>query len=270
MSIEHLLLAVSLVLLLSVFGSKVSGRVGVPALLLFLVLGMLAGSDGPGGIEFDDPRLAQSLGVVALTFILFAGGFDTHWDSVRPVLWPALALATLGVALTAVLVGWFATAVLGFAWLEGLLLGAIVSSTDAAAIFAVLRSKSIALTGRLKPLLELESGNNDPMAIFLTMGFTRLLADPSADMVDLVPMFVLQMALGAALGYGMGRGMVAPRERGAAGIRGLVSGVDHRPGAAELRRVGRGGRQRLSGGLPRRPGHGPPHHPPQEEPAAVP
>lgn len=208
MPIEYLFLAVATLLLLSVLGSKAAGRVGVPALLLFLVLGMLAGSDGPGGIAFDDPWLAQSLGVVALTFILFAGGLDTHWGSVRPVLGPAFALATLGVMLTAVSVGCFATALLGFSWLEGLLLGAIVSSTDAAAVFGVLRSRSIALKGRLKPLLELESGSNDPMAIFLTMGLTRLIMDSSAHLVDLVPMFVLQMVLGTALGYGMGRGLV--------------------------------------------------------------
>jgi cell volume regulation protein A len=203
------MLVVAILLLLCVLGSKVAGRVGVPALLLFLVLGMLAGSEGPGGIAFDDPWLAQSLGVVALTCILFAGGLDTHWPSVRPVLWRAGVLSTLGVALTALLVGWFATVVLGFSWLQGLLLGAILSSTDVAAVFGVLRSKSIALKGRLKPLLELESGSNDPMAIFLTMGFTRLLVEPDAHLIDLVPMFGLQMVLGAALGYGMGRGMVA-------------------------------------------------------------
>ena len=207
MPIEYLLLAVALLLLLCVFGSKAAGQVGVPALLLFLVLGMLAGSDGPGGIAFDDPWLAQSLGVVALTFILFAGGLDTRWGSVRPVLWPAVALATLGVALTALLVGWFTTAVLGFSWLEGLLLGAIISSTDAAAVFGVLRSKRIALKGGLQPLLELESGSNDPMAIFLTLGLTRLLVDPSARVVDLVPMFMLHMVLGTALGYGIGRSL---------------------------------------------------------------
>jgi cell volume regulation protein A len=209
MPIEHILLAVAILLLLSVLGSMISGRVGVPALLLFLVLGMLAGSEGLGGVEFDDPWLAQSLGVVALAFILFAGGLDTRWVQVHPVLGPALALATLGVVLTALSVGWFATAVLGSTWLEGLLLGAIVSSTDAAAVFGVLRSRSMGLQGQLRPLLELESGSNDPMAIFLTIGLTQLLVDPSAQLVDLVPKFILQMALGTAVGYGMGRGMGA-------------------------------------------------------------
>jgi cell volume regulation protein A len=203
-SIEYLLLAVALLLLLSVLGSKLLGHVSVPVLLLFLVLGMLAGSEGIVGIEFDDPWLAQSLGVMALAFILFAGGLDTRWVEVRPVLGPALALSTLGVALTALSVGWFATAVLGFSWLGGLLLGAIVSSTDAAAVFGVLRSRSMGLQGQLRPLLELESGSNDPMAIFLTTGLTQMMIDPSAQMVDLVPKFFLQMTLGAAAGYGMG------------------------------------------------------------------
>ncbi len=203
--IEYILLAAALLLGLSVLASKASSRLGVPALLLFLLLGMLAGSDGPGGIEFDDAWLAQSLGVVALVFILFAGGLDTRWEQVRSVIWPAFVLSTLGVALTALLTGWFATVVVGFSWLEGLLLGAIVSSTDAAAVFGVLSSKRISLKGRLKPLLELESGSNDPMAIFLTMGLTQLLVEPEPRVIDLVPMFFLQMTLGAALGYGMGR-----------------------------------------------------------------
>jgi cell volume regulation protein A len=205
MPIEYILLATALLLALSVLASKASSRLGVPALLLFLLLGMLAGSDGPGGIEFDDAWLAQSLGVVALVFILFAGGLDTPWEHVRSVIWPAFALSTLGVALTALLTGWFATVLLGFTWLEGLLLGAIVSSTDAAAVFGVLSSKNISLKGPLKPLLELESGSNDPMAIFLTIGLTRLLVDPEARVSDLVPIFFLQMTLGAGLGYGMGR-----------------------------------------------------------------
>jgi cell volume regulation protein A len=208
MPIEYFLLGVAALLFCSVLGSKASGRLGVPSLVFFLMLGMLAGSEGPGGIAFDDPWLAQSLGVVALICILFAGGLDTSWEQARPMVWPALALSTLGVSLTALSVGWFATAILGFSWLEGLLLGAIVSSTDAAAVFGVLSSRSIALTGGLKPLLELESGSNDPMAIFLTLGLTRLLVDPSAHLVDLVPTFFLQMALGAVVGYGMGWGIV--------------------------------------------------------------
>ena len=169
---------------------------------------MLAGSDGPGGIYFDDPWIAQSLGVVALAFILFAGGLDTHWESVRPVLWQGVALSTFGVLLTAALVGWFAKVVLDFSLLEGLLLGAVVSSTDAAAVFAVLRAKRVSLRGQLKPLLELESASNDPMAVFLTIGFIYLLTNPASSGIGLIPKFVLQMALGGVLGYGMGKGLI--------------------------------------------------------------
>lgn len=206
--VEYLLLGASLLLLPSVIASKASGRLGVPALLLFLVIGMLAGSDGPGGIHFDNPWLVQSLGVVALTFILFAGGMDTEWTSVRPVLWHGVALSTVGVGITAVAVAGFAVSALDMSWLEGLLLGSIVSSTDAAAVFAVLRTKQVSLKPLLKPLLELESGSNDPMAVFLTVGMIALLTRQDATPLDLVVLFVQQMALGAALGYSMGRLMV--------------------------------------------------------------
>jgi cell volume regulation protein A len=208
LTIESLLLAASGLLLLSVIASKASERLGVPALLLFLVIGMLAGSDGLGGIHFDNPWLAQSLGVVALAFILFAGGMDTEWVVVRSQFGRGLALSTLGVAITAGLVGGFAVTVIGMSWLEGLLIGAIVSSTDAAAVFAVMRSRSVSLRGPLKPLLELESGSNDPMAVFLTLGLLSLMTGASTSAIDLVPMFARQMTLGAAIGYGVGKLMV--------------------------------------------------------------
>jgi potassium/hydrogen antiporter len=208
LTMEYILLAASALLLLSVIASKASGRMGVPALLLFLLIGMLAGSDGLGGIHFDDPWSAQFLGVVALTFILFAGGMDTRWSSVRPVVGHGVALSTLGVGITAGLVGWFATVALDMSWIEGLLIGAIVSSTDAAAVFAVMRSRSVSLREPLKPLLELESGSNDPMAVFLTLGLISLITGSSGSPLDLIPMFVRQMALGAAIGYGMGKLMV--------------------------------------------------------------
>lgn len=205
--IEYILVGASVLILISVFASKASGRLGIPSLLLFILIGMLAGSDGPGGIEFADYRLAQSLGVIALSFILFSGGLDTDWRSVRPVLAKGLALSTLGVLITAVLVGSFTGLILDLSFIQGMLLGAIVSSTDAAAVFAVLRSKNVSLRGNLKPLLELESGSNDPMAVFLTIGMIGLLSDPAASMLDLIPMFVQQMAVGALLGYGMGKGI---------------------------------------------------------------
>jgi len=148
-SLVQVVVAAAVLLLASVFASKAAGRFGVPALLLFLAVGMLAGSDGPGGLPFDNPGLAQALGIVALAFILFGGGLDTSWTEVRPVAAPAVALATLGVLVTAGLTGWFASWLLGLSPLEGLLLGAIVSSTDAAAVFAVLRSRQVRLPPRL-------------------------------------------------------------------------------------------------------------------------
>ncbi|HIJ96590.1 MAG TPA: potassium/proton antiporter [Desulfuromonadales bacterium] len=205
---ELLMLAGSFLLLLGILASKISSRLGIPALVLFLAVGMLAGSEGPGGIHFDDPRLVQTVGVFALAYILFAGGLDTNWRSVRPVLREGMALSTLGVAITALLVGWFVHATLDFSWREGLLLGAIVSSTDAAAVFAVLRSRGVNLRGNLKPLLELESGSNDPMAVFLTLGMVMLLTEPTASVLSLAPMVIWQMAAGAAFGYLSGKGAV--------------------------------------------------------------
>ncbi|HEY7534817.1 MAG TPA: potassium/proton antiporter [Thermodesulfobacteriota bacterium] len=207
-SIEYILVGGSILLLLSIIASKASDKLGIPALLIFLVVGMLAGSEGLGGIEFDNPLLAQSLGIVALSFILFAGGLDTDWESIRPLLWRGLTLSTVGVLITSLLIGVFAVKVLNFSLLEGLLLGAIVSSTDAAAVFAVLRSRNVSLKEQLKRLLELESGSNDPMAVFLTIGLISLLVNPSASALKLVPMFFQQMAFGAVIGYLIGKGII--------------------------------------------------------------
>lgn len=204
-AIDYIMLAVAVILLLSVLGSKASNWLGIPALLIFLGLGMLAGSDGPGGIEFSDAHLTQSIGVVALVFILFAGGLDTAWDDVRNVARNALALSTIGVLFTALLVGFFAYAVLHVSLLEGLLLGAIVSSTDAAAVFSVLRSKNVGLKSPIKPLLEVESGSNDPMSVFLTTSLIGLLLNPGAPVYWLFISFVWQMAIGGLLGYAFGR-----------------------------------------------------------------
>ncbi|MCC9136585.1 potassium/proton antiporter [Pontibacter silvestris] len=207
-TIEDILLGASILLMISILISKSLGRLGIPALALFLGVGMLAGSEGIGGIYFDDSRTAQSLGTIALTIILFSGGLDTRWESIRPILWRGVTLSTLGVFITAILVGLFATYVLNFTLLEGLLLGAIVSSTDAAAVFSILRSKNIGLKNNLRPTLELESGSNDPMAYFLTVSFTFLLTNEGANIWQLVPMFFLQMSIGALMGVVMGRVMV--------------------------------------------------------------
>jgi cell volume regulation protein A len=204
LSVEQLLLLVAGLLGLSVLASKVSGTLGVPALILFLALGMLAGAEGLGGIQFNDVRVAQATGVVALIFILFSGGLDTAWRAVRPVLKEGIALATLGVFITALCVGLFAVAAMGFSLLEGMLLGAIISSTDAAAVFSVMRMRASRLPRKLESLIELESGSNDPMAVFLTVALIGLLTTPGSSVLNLIPTFFAQTALGVACGLAMG------------------------------------------------------------------
>lgn len=204
LSTENILLIGSLLLFFSVLAGKTSYKFGVPTLLLFLSVGMLAGSEGIGGIHFDDPKTAQFIGVVALNFILFAGGLDTDFKTIKPVLRQGAVLSTLGVLLTATSVGLFVHWVTPFSLYEGLLLGAIVSSTDAAAVFSILRSKNLALKHHLRPTLELESGSNDPMAYFLTIAFTGLVQRPNDSLWSLLPFFAQQISLGAALGLGFG------------------------------------------------------------------
>ncbi|MCK9278022.1 MAG: potassium/proton antiporter [Methanoculleus sp.] len=208
LTLEIIFLGISLLFLISIIANKFSERLGVPALLIFLVVGMLAGSEGPGGIPFDDPAIAQTIGVIALAYILFSGGLDTRWEQIQPVLWPGIALSTVGVVLTAVLLGAFAVLVLGLSPLTGFLLGAVVSSTDAAAVFSVLRMARARLQGNLRPFLEFESGSNDPMAVFLTTGIIALILTPGSSVLALVPMFVQQMVVGGLLGYGLGRFVV--------------------------------------------------------------
>ncbi|MDX9752668.1 MAG: potassium/proton antiporter [bacterium] len=206
--IEFYFVVIAILLLVSVLASKTSSYLGVPSLLLFLAVGMLFGSEGPGGIEFDDMVVSQTLGVIALTFILFYGGLDTPWKDISPVLGKGLILSTVGVLLTALLMGCFVSMLLDLTLIEGVLLGAIVSSTDAAAVLSVLRSKSIALKGRLRPLLELESGSNDPMAVFLTTGVLSLMTGLNSSGWDLVLSFGKQMLLGFVLGVAMGKGAI--------------------------------------------------------------
>lgn len=198
LSTEIILLIIAALLFLSVLASKITDRYGIPVLLLFLTIGILAGSESLGGIYFDDPWITKTLGTIALSFILFSGGFDTDSKNIRHVFLSGLSLSTFGVLITALLVGIFATYILKFSLLEGFLLGAIVSSTDAAAVFNVLRSNNIGLRGKLKPLLEFESGSNDPMAVFLTISLISLLKNPEISAWQLVPNFILDMGIGAA------------------------------------------------------------------------
>jgi cell volume regulation protein A len=166
---------------------------------------MLAGSEGIGGVYFNNPKTAQFIGIVALNFILFSGGLDMDWQSVRHSLWHGITLSTVGVLLTALLAGLFVWAVTDFTLLEGLLLGSIVSSTDSAAVFSILRSKKLALKGNLRPLLELESGSNDPMAYILTIVFTGLVVHPETNPLSIISLFLKQLLLGGIIGLVMGK-----------------------------------------------------------------
>lgn len=204
LTIENILLIGSFLLFISIVIGKTSSRFGVPTLLLFLTIGMMAGSEGIVGIKFDDPQIAQFIGIVSLNFILFSGGLDTNWKTVKPILKEGIALSTVGVFLTAMSVGLFVNWLTDFSLFESLLLGAIVSSTDAAAVFSILRSKNIALKANLRPTLELESGSNDPMAYVLTISFLTLVTNPEQSLASILPMFLLQMILGGILGFAFG------------------------------------------------------------------
>lgn len=204
----NILLVSSLLLLVSIIAGKTSSRLGVPTLIFFLIVGVLAGSEGIGGIQFDNAEVAQLIGVTALNFILFSGGLDTNWQSIKPILWRGVALSTIGVFLTAFSVGVFVHFVFGFTLAEGMLLGSIVSATDAAAVFSILRNKGIGLKGYLRPMLELESGSNDPMAYFLTISLTSIVASGETNLSELIPEFFMEFIIGGAVGFLMGKASV--------------------------------------------------------------
>lgn len=205
MTLSVALFIIALLLLISIVTSKLSTKYGVPALLIFLGIGMLFGSDGLDIIDFSDFKAAQTLGIIALLYILFSGGLDTDWNKVRPIAGTGMILATLGVLLSAIIVGALASYVLDISLVEGFLLGAIVSSTDAAAVFSVLRSKSIGFKYRLQELIEFESGTNDPMAIILTIGLIEYLTFPDVSGLGFLVQFFQQMGLGLLLGYLLGK-----------------------------------------------------------------
>lgn len=188
-----------------------ASRPSVPVALLFLGVGMLAGSEGIGGIAFDDHVLAYQLGTIALVLILFDGGLSTRFAHVRPSLGPAVTLATLGVIVTTAVVAVAAHA-LGLPWTQAILLGAVVSPTDAAAVFSVLRGSGIHLQHRVGATIELESGLNDPMAVLLTVAMTEVAHSGSGVIVSLAWQVPMELAIGAAVGLGIARaGRVALR-----------------------------------------------------------
>ncbi len=204
-SLAIVLLAGSLLLVLSVLASRISSKFGVPSLLLFLGIGMLAGTDGPGGIEFDNYHLAFAVGCVCLALILFDGGIRTSWESVRPILGWGISLSVLGTIITAVLTAGFAHYILNISWLDGFLLGAIVSSTDVAAVFGILRARNIGLRSSLKQLLEFEAGSNDPTSIFLTVSVIVFTVAEQTRASGFILSFVQEAGLGFAGGWLGGR-----------------------------------------------------------------
>lgn len=208
-----LILVCTGLILLSIFAGLVSSRLGAPLLLVFLALGMLAGQDGPGGIQFDDFQAAYVIGAASLAIVLFDGGLHTSLDTLKSASWPALILATVGVVITAAITGAGAHWLFGLDWLESLLVGSIVSSTDAAAVFFLLNLHGTNLAKRPRVTLEAESGLNDPMAVFLTVTLVELLKSP----VDgfswalagaFAATFTLQLAGGALAGIVGGYALV--------------------------------------------------------------
>lgn len=212
----NILLIGAVLLFFSILAGKAGFRFGVPALLLFLGVGMLFGSDGLG-IQFNNPHSAQFIGMIALSIILFSGGMDTKYREIRPVLNQGVTLATLGVVLTTVITGlfiyWVTGIVSDFSTLtltESLLMAAVMSSTDSASVFSILRSKRQGLKEQLRPMLELESGSNDPMAYMLTLLLIQIIQAP-AGAVNLwysFFMFIVQMSVGALAGYLLGKATV--------------------------------------------------------------
>ena len=195
----------SLLVLAGVLSSLLAARFGAPLLLVFLVIGVLAGESGPGGLKFDDVGTAYTVGSIALALILFDGGIRTRLLQFRSVLAPAGALATLGVLITAVLIAPVAHFALGVSWTEGLLVGSVIASTDAAAVFFLINARGLRLRSRVNATLEVESGVNDPFAIFMTIVLVEILLVGKTSWFDLIVDLLREGVLGAVLGYVGGR-----------------------------------------------------------------
>jgi len=198
----ELILVAGALLAAGIVGGLLADRMRIPGLLLFLGLGMLAGSEGIGGIEFDNAELARTLGTVALVLIVFEGGLTAGWTEIRPVLGTAASLATLGTILTALIAGFAAKLIFGLGTLEGMLVGGAVAATDSAAIFAVLRRSK--LEKKLARSLEGESGMNDPVALLLVVGFVEWIQQPGYGVADMAGLLALKLAVGAAIGLALG------------------------------------------------------------------
>ena len=208
---ESVLLVASIIFFFSIVAGKAGFRFGLPALLLFLGVGMLFGSDGLG-IQFNNPGAAQFIGMLALSIILFSGGMDTKVSEIKPIATEGVVLATVGVLLTTLITGGFIYYV--FLWstgyetltvAESMLLAAVMSSTDSASVFSILRSKGVYLKERLRPTLELESGSNDPMAYMLTLLLIAYIQVGGMDLQDAVIQLLVQLSVGALAGFLLGR-----------------------------------------------------------------
>ncbi|MCC8034864.1 MAG: potassium/proton antiporter [Rikenellaceae bacterium] len=200
----NILLIGSILLFGSILAGKAGSRFGIPALLLFLGVGMIFGSDGLG-IQFNSPAFAQFIGMMALSVILFSGGMDTSYQEIKPVLGQGIVLATLGVLLTTCITGFFIYLITDeLLLMESFLLAAVMSSTDSASVFSILRSKRQGLKQRLRPLLELESGSNDPMAYMLTILLIQVINTGDVSIWGAVWMFLMQMSIGAVSGFLLG------------------------------------------------------------------
>jgi len=197
-----LILIVGAVLLGAVAAATLAGRAGVPVLVVFLGVGMLLGSDGPGGIDFSDVHLARNVGIVGLAVILFEGGITTPWRAIRRVAVPAASLSTVGIVVTMAITALVARAVFPLSWSASFLLGAVVASTDAAAVFSTLRVTN--LRRRLGRVLEAESGANDPTAVALTIGLIHWVDGSATGIAELAWLVVRQLALGLVFGLAIG------------------------------------------------------------------
>jgi potassium/hydrogen antiporter len=202
-STDSFILLLAFLFIVGVLTTRFSTRLGVPSLIFFIMVGMVMGSDVLGIIYFDNAAVAQMIGVIALVIILFEGGLQTNLKDVRPVIIPSLSLATFGVLITSGIIAVAAKMILDLDWLEAILFGAIVGSTDAAAVFAVLKGHNI--SSKLGSTLEAESGSNDPMAVFLTVAMIELITIPDASILKLIVDFFLQMGLGLILGVIFGK-----------------------------------------------------------------
>jgi cell volume regulation protein A len=202
--VDTIILVTGLLLFLGIASSKLSARLGTPVLVFFLLVGILAGSEGIGGLDFEDYKLAHAIGTLALAVILFDGGLGTSIAAIRISWKPSILLATVGVVVTAGITGVAASWLLGISLLEGLLLGSIVGSTDASAVFATLRFGGVSLPKKIAAVLEVESASNDPMAIFLTIGCIELLLGNVTFGPGLLGLFAAQMLMGTAVGFAGG------------------------------------------------------------------